>query len=414
MNSQTLICPFIHQVPLPDDIVTVHSHVYSRKALLSWLERNNTLPITGEQISAEDIVEIPILVRLSSEIHFTPKIYNFKISNILYNDNISIDLWYEKNKLKNIIRSFALDQDLIIFGSNAYLSYIHNTNLVNYFMYTKSTGSNNYNDPSYHPESFISRQEMKKINDIDILATSGDIDIIIDKITKLLKHCKINKKEISYKSSNFIKYTQNAKLDVFYPIGLTGSIKINIDLVVITDNRYKSEPYPNIIKKIIQDKYRYYIIDYTNLPLNYHLELLKWCKKCYNNKVTITNIFYYGQIIFNHENLESLKCDIWYYIRRLYKELELYKINNLSTEIVDTNKIKFILFNDNEKTDEFIIIDMDNYINFYNQFDCNIDEMCRGKLNLNNGKSIYISCDPDFNINEYSLLLYECYRYRYV
>jgi len=425
MDLNTLTCPIIHEIPRPEDIVLGNdNHVYSRSALLECLRRDPRSPITRQPMSPHDITESLFLKRISEEIYrkhdastkSTITFPKLKPRNIINTSLVCIDPVYEKMKVKNYLQKFLLSQNAIIFGSSSYLSLIHDSKLIEYNLFCKKNKlifNENYNNESVHPESYSSRQELKKSNDLDILLRNANINEVIDNIKNILNFCMVDIRWISYANTIIKKHTQNKKLIIAIPIGTVGKILLNVDIIIINnDNINFLGPFPNIIKKVCRSSCKYFLSDYPNIPINYNLELLEWCKKSYEQKRTITNVFinknsYADYSYFSDTNYKETCHDILCYLARLIKELAIFKIDNLTITNYDYSSITFQMWDKNDqRLDEYYTLDLNRLE--YNCKNSNSSELSKGKIEIDNEKYIHICCDPDFNLEEYSVLLAAC------
>lgn len=431
----TLICPIIHEIPKPDDIVIGKDNiVYSKVAISNWLRNNNTSPITKIYMTINDIRVCPVIKRICEEIYNEKKINIFRNKKI--NETLTIDPHYELSKLRIILEHFIFDNKYSIFGSFAYKRLINNKNMVKYYNYCKFIKNIepniHYNDINFHQESYESRQDLKLINDIDIFCNEGNIDDICIKLINFLPKCTfliINNKD--YKNSFFLKCNNIKTILLRMPVSTLGYIELKIDLIVkkkleyINDNNILGV-YPNIIKRIFMNSNGYYYGE-MSLPIFYNIEFMNWCIDSYNKKKTITNIIKFKVFrAFNNkiECIEEIIDDIAIYIQKLYKECNIFKIDNLSIEYNISNmRIKIQIWDDNDNRiiDKFVTFNIQEFSDLINNISSKysdileeeIENLSYGKIKINDDEYIHICCDPDFNIDEYNCLLNICGRDQY-
>lgn len=67
--TDELICPIIGEIPHDPVILQVDGRIYSKKALITWLNNNNTSPYTRKPCTIADIIKSPVLTNICAAIH---------------------------------------------------------------------------------------------------------------------------------------------------------------------------------------------------------------------------------------------------------------------------------------------------------------------------------------------------------
>ena len=99
-NIYSLKCPITHEIPDPNDFVIGSDNiVYSKKAILIWLNTSKISPVTKIDMTENDLRVCPVIKRIIEEIYYKPEIVISGSTTITKSTMIDID--YEKAKINN-------------------------------------------------------------------------------------------------------------------------------------------------------------------------------------------------------------------------------------------------------------------------------------------------------------------------
>ena len=378
----SLKCPLILQVP--KDPVLLKNYIFSRKAIEQYLLSHNTHPITNDIVSVDDIIICSKIKKLCFKYYNKKSVEKSLYSNFKIIDyTISINLNHEKTKILNRIAKFMQDKDAYIYGSWVYKNYYNKTNMALYYTNCKfehCSLSLKYEDETFHPISYLSRKELQNINDIDIYIPTIKLSYIkyelIEYLTKTynasIKIIKNNK----YKLTEFLNNNKCNTIIIHIPILARGFMEIKCDIIT-SKNQYDIDGenneihsttykhlglYPNILKRIFCNKHGFFYEFMKNYSESNREVFLNWCNEKYIKKETVTNIFDFSKIyeynLYNYSkkvlksdigftlhrninifliNKNNVLNDLFIYTKKLYIELDLYTIQNLSVKKVNSH-----------------------------------------------------------------------------
>ena len=368
---RSILCPIKHIIP-DDPVLATDGYIYSRDALETWLSQRSSSPMTQEHIDPSNGFKT---VKAITELCKSLSSRSIQRSANISHNSEGICL-LEKSKLiaglRNLLTRCILKSDGVIFGSNSYQRVLHDKDIISFYIRCKKDELNAdmmYHDKTYHPESWNARH--RAINDIDVYFKNESESLsFIDSLSErgrqkgwIINHYRdgtdvirrIRISEGHYANTIFAKNNRLRRCKITVPVGVYGKMSLSMDIVSARCDCFpelKMGWFPNIIKTICRDRYRYFFRMDPDINVDHTLIMLDACKRMFAAKQTLTSVIQTRMIdIHDPVREDDIKGDTLLYSSHLWDEIESgIEILNLSAQSSDVkgergeNQICFKLF----------------------------------------------------------------------
>lgn len=342
----SLLCPITRAVP-EDPVLGADGHIYSAKALETWLQSRNCSPITQQEMHiSRDVKVVFAITNVCAALRERLRSVSRAPRASLTSNTRIVLLASGKEEvvLRNLISRHATRSGGELFGSNSYMRFLHESDISAFHIECRKErvpADVVYDDMTFHSQSWEARH--RRINDVDIFFKAQSdvqhfkktLEDIGQKRGLVIRHLNAGNavrprtgrdNSARYAESTFTKYHTLMRTSVILPLGLCDSVHVKIDIVsnrAGVASELRMGWYPNVIKTICRTQHYYYFRMRPRMDADHTMAALDACKRMHRNGVSMTSVISKDMIPLHVPDSPcgDVQVDVCLYCENLWKEL---------------------------------------------------------------------------------------------
>jgi len=251
-----LRCSITHDVP-QDPVLSSEGHVYSRRAIIEWIRRRGTSPMTRASLRESDLKDMPILTSICGVISG----FVTDGHQSLHCPTAALDKSRIQMRAMLAVAKAVREAGAGIFGSFVFREQILSSSIRAFYVECHETQvipTRVYDSPRFHSDSYQDRHFIP--NDIDVfLPSSISKETLLESIRLCLKFIQVTAL-VGDDGENESRYAQSklsTKLTK-YTIEVPGAsfescLRFGMDVVSCSTSTLETGAYPNVMKMLVQE-----------------------------------------------------------------------------------------------------------------------------------------------------------------